>query len=108
MDNIIKEVQAPETPTFETLPKYVAEIFNRVCRIESRLSIEVQEPQQEELFSEFIPKSEVRGKFASSSTLWNWEKMGKLTSYGIGGKRYYKRSELESLMQPIKNEGGAQ
>ena len=26
MDNIIKEAQAPETPTFETLPKYVGEI----------------------------------------------------------------------------------
>src|SRR5690554_6383071 len=67
-----------------------------------------QENEPDELFSEFIPKSEVRGKFASSSTLWNWEKMGKLTSYGIGGKRYYKRSELESLMQPVKNKGGAQ
>lgn len=108
MNNItLKEQQAPETPTFETLPKYVGEILNRVNRIESKLNIEVQEPQQEELFSEFIPKSEVRGKFASSSTLWNWEKMGKLNSYGIGGKRFYKRSELESLMQPINKKGGA-
>ena len=57
MDNIIKEAQAPETPTFETLPKYVGEILNRVSRIESKLNVEVQEPQQEELFSEFIPKA---------------------------------------------------
>lgn len=27
---------------------------------------------------------------------------GKLKTYGIGGKRYYKRSELDSLIQEIK------
>ena len=108
MDNIIKEQQAPETPTFETLPKYVGEILNRVNRIESKLNIEVQEPQQEELFSEFIPKTEVRGILASNSTLWKWENEGKLKLYAIGGKRFYKRTELESLMQPIKSKGGAQ
>ena len=43
MDNItLKEQQAPEAPTFETLPKYVGEILNRVNRIESKLNIEVQ------------------------------------------------------------------
>jgi CO dehydrogenase/acetyl-CoA synthase alpha subunit len=68
-------------------------------------AIEAQENDPDELFSEFIPKSEVRAKFASSSTLWNWEKQGKIKSYGIGGKRFYKRSELESLIQPIKTKG---
>ena len=64
-----------------------------------------QENEPEELFSEFVPKSEVRAKFASSSTLWQWEKQGKIKSYGIGGKRFYKRSELERLIQPIKTKG---
>lgn len=83
-------------------------IFKRWIREAQAESNEKEHSQQpEELFSEFIPKSEVRGKFASSSTLWNWEKMGKLNSYGIGGKRFYKRSELESLMQPINKKGGA-
>ena len=65
-------------------------------------AIKAQENDPDELFSEFVPKSEVRGKFASSSTLWQWEKKGKLRSYGIGGKRFYKRSELEDLIQPLK------
>jgi hypothetical protein len=34
-----------------------------------------------------------------SSTLWNWTKKGKITCYGIGARRYYKRDEiLKSLI----------
>jgi len=32
------------------------------------------------------------------STLWHWTNKGKVKAYGIGNRRYYKRSELlESL-----------
>ena len=35
-----------------------------------------------------------------SSTLWHWTKKGKLPSYGIGNRVYYKRSEImESLVR---------
>lgn len=35
-----------------------------------------------------------------SSTLWAWNKQGRIKSYGIGARRYYKKSELlESLIQ---------
>ena len=81
-------------------------IFKRWIREAQAESNEKEHSQQpDELFSEFVPKGEVRGKFASSSTLWQWEKKGKLRSYGIGGKRFYKRSELEDLIQPIKTKG---
>ena len=34
------------------------------------------------------------------TTLWNWTKQGKLVSYSISGRVYYKRSEvLESLIE---------
>jgi hypothetical protein len=34
-----------------------------------------------------------------SSTLWHWTNKGKVKAYGIGNRRYYKRSELlESLI----------
>lgn len=34
-----------------------------------------------------------------SSTLWSWTKKGKITCYGIGARRYYKRDEiLKSLI----------
>ncbi len=33
-----------------------------------------------------------------SSTLWHWTNKGKVIAYGIGNRRYYKKSELiESL-----------
>lgn len=52
---------------------------------------------------DYIPKQEVRGKLASSATLWKWEKAGKLKLYGIGGKRYYKRTDIEKLFVEVKN-----
>lgn len=34
----------------------------------------------------------------STTTLWRWENQGKIKSYGVGGKRYFKQNELmESL-----------
>lgn len=35
------------------------------------------------------------------STLWHWSKKGKLKSYGIANRVYYKRSEIESSLIPI-------
>ena len=57
---------------------------------------------QPDIFDEYIPKTEVRGKLASSSTLWNWENKGKLKLYGIGGKRFYKRTDIEALFTEVK------
>jgi len=37
-----------------------------------------------------------------SSTLWGWTKKGKVTAYGIGHRRYYKRSELLESLTPLK------
>lgn len=34
----------------------------------------------------------------SSSTLWLYEKEGKIKGYGVKGKRYYKRSEILSSL----------
>ena len=37
-----------------------------------------------------------------SSTLWAWTNKGKVNAYGIGARRYYKRSELLDCLNPIK------
>ena len=37
-----------------------------------------------------------------SSTLWHWTNKGKVTSYGIGNRRYYNKKELIDLLK--KNE----
>lgn len=62
-----------------------------------------KEPEQKAtVFDEYVPKTEVRGTLASNSTLWNWEKTGKLKLYAIGGKRFYKRADIEALFQEVK------
>ena len=35
------------------------------------------------------------------STIHNWTKKGKLKSYGIGNRVYYKRAEVESVITPL-------
>ncbi len=37
-----------------------------------------------------------------SSTLWAWTNKGKVSAYGIGNRRYYKRSELIEALTPLK------
>ncbi|HBN27997.1 MAG TPA: hypothetical protein DD421_03045 [Clostridiaceae bacterium] len=59
---------------------------------------------QPDIFDEYIPKTEVRGKLASNSTLWKWENEGKLKLYAIGGKRFYKRTDIENLFTEVKTE----
>ena len=69
-------------------------------------AVQNNEPKaQPDIFNEYIPKANVRGKLASSSTLWSWENKGKLKLYAIGGKRFYKRSDIEALFTVVKNKG---
>ena len=35
------------------------------------------------------------------STIHNWTKRGKLKAYGIAGRIYYKRSEVEMAIKPL-------
>ena len=65
------------------------------------------EPVALPLFHEYIPKTEVRGVLASSSTLWKWENEGKLKLYAIGGKRFYKRADIENLFTEVKQKGAS-
>ena len=62
---------------------------------------------QPDIFDEYIPKTEVRGKLASNSTLWKWENEGKLKLYAIGGKRFYKRADIENLFTEVKQKGAS-
>lgn len=34
----------------------------------------------------------------TSATLWRWEKQGKIQSIGIGGKRYFRKSDLDKSL----------
>ena len=38
----------------------------------------------------------------NSSTLFHWTNKGKVTAYGIGNRRYYKKAELLECLKPLK------
>ena len=39
------------------------------------------------------------------STLWRWTNKGKVTAYGIGSRRFYKKEELMNSLVVIKSKG---
>lgn len=53
--------------------------------------------------SEFLTRNEVADLLkVDISTLYNWTKKGVLVQYGIGGRVYYKRQEVEEAIIKIK------
>jgi hypothetical protein len=53
--------------------------------------------------TEFLTRNEVRDLLkVDLSTVHNWTKRGRLKAYGIAGRVYYKRDEVQSAMKPLK------
>ena len=53
--------------------------------------------------TEYLTRKEVKELLhVDLSTVHNWTKRGKLTSYGIGNRVYYKRLEVEQAIKPIQ------
>lgn len=54
--------------------------------------------------TEYLTRQEVaRLLQVDLSTVHNWTKSGKLKSYGIGHRVYYKRTEVEKAIQPLNH-----
>lgn len=52
--------------------------------------------------TEYLTRNEVAEMLQIDlSTLHHWTKRGKLLSYGIGNRVYYKRQDLEAAIQPL-------
>lgn len=52
--------------------------------------------------TEYMTRNEVKELLdIDLSTLWNWTKRGKLKSYGLGNRVYYKRAEVEAAIKPL-------
>ena len=60
---------------------------------------ELQFQKEEKETSDFLTRQDVAEMLSIDiSTLHNWTKKGKLISYGIGHRVYYKRSEVEQAI----------
>jgi len=84
---------------FETSPdQMIGEILDGVKNEIVSLKNEFQPKQPEQ----YLTRKEVKELLKIDlSTLWSWTKRGKLKSYGIGNRIYYKRSEIEENLIPI-------
>ena len=65
---------------------------------------ELQKELQTKDNSEELMTREETCKFLKidSSTLWAWTNNGKVKAYGIGARRYYKKSELMECLTLLK------
>lgn len=92
-----------ESPTIILMDEAkLLEVFGRVLDEKLHKIIPIAEHNKDpDLLDEYIPKASVRGKLLASSTLWKLEQKGSLKTYAICGKRYYKRSEIENLIQEV-------
>lgn len=65
---------------------------------------ELKKELQSKLSTEELLTREETCKFLKidSSTLWSWTNKGKVKAYGIGARRYYKRSELLECLTLLK------
>lgn len=65
---------------------------------------ELHKEIQSQKFTEELLTREETCQFlkVDSSTLWSWTNKGKVKAYGIGARRYYKRSELLDCLTLLK------
>lgn len=81
---------------FEDLPNAIEIILEKLCLLEKEIAL-IKENFQPKEPDELMTRQETADYFkVNMSTLWQWTKKEKLIAYGIGGRVYYKRSEIES------------
>jgi hypothetical protein len=92
------------TQTIQLIQLTPTELINA---IENSVNIKLEElktsfqPKEPE---ELLTRSETSSLLkVNLSTLWNWTKKGKLKSYGIGNRVYYKRHEVMQSIINLKN-----
>ena len=73
------------------------EIGNLIDRIATRTAEIIQSRQTTEpdpADDLITPKEACELLQCTSVTLWRWEKKGRIQPFGIGGKKFFKKSEL--------------
>lgn len=71
-----------------------SEFINLLKEINTISKTEILEPESEEFISR---KNALALLNIDSSTLWNWEKTGYIKSQPFGGRKRYKKSDLELI-----------
>ena len=84
----------------QTTPEALADLIKE--GVKSQLA-ELKKDLQTHNPDELLSRDEVCKLLQiDSSTLWHWTNKGKITAYGIGNRRYYKKTELLESLKPLK------
>ncbi|MGC6434281.1 MAG: helix-turn-helix domain-containing protein [Crocinitomicaceae bacterium] len=90
------------TLTFEDLPKAVSTLLERTRALQEELQL-IKTNFEPKKPIEFLTRIETSTMLhVSLVTLHQWVKLGILTSYSIGNRVYFKRSEIEKAMIPSR------
>lgn len=83
----------------EISPEQIIELFNG---LQKQLN-EFKESFVPKTPEEYMSRKEVATMLkCDESTVSNWVNAGKIQSYGLSGRVWYKRSEIESAIIPLK------
>ena len=79
-------------------PEQISSMFQELKRDISALKVQKEKPNTDG----YLTRQEVADMLKCDlSTVHNWTKAGTLNAYQIGGRVYYKKSEIEASMIPI-------
>jgi len=93
---------ANSTTLIQSSPEQLAELID--AKVKERLEALKNVLQKKDANDELLTRDEACEFLQiNPSTLWHWQKRGKVKAYGISGnRRYYKRSELIEALTPLK------
>ncbi len=102
----MNQTTKPNAITFENMPQAVSKVQDDVDIIKCKLE-EICKNFKPKEAEEFLTRVDVSVMLqVNFSTLWNWQKKGKLIPLGIGGRVYYKRSDIEAMLIPLGKKKG--
>jgi len=94
---IKRELVQIENISVDELTDIIAEKL--VDKLEKRIATLILNQNDEELLTREETANLLK---IDSSTLWHWTNKGKVTAYGIGARRYYKRGEIMKALVQLK------
>lgn len=81
--------------TFDRLPEAVSILLNEVSELKKMLALQAKDQRSTEPENDLITIKEACEMLnISRTTLFHYEKQGKVKVYGIGARRLLKRSEI--------------
>lgn len=85
----------------QTTPEQLVELISEGVR--SQLQDLKKDLRTQEANDELLTRAEACEFLKiEQTTLWHWTNKGKVQAYGIGNRRYYKRSELLECLTLLK------